>query len=318
MDWPRLLLTLSLAGPAVACAFAAAAAQGGRVSARLDVLSHFAPIYLAVGLATTVLGLSLGGLGLVWIAAPGLAAVVGAAALMAPEYLAARQPTSTAAGPRLTLIQFNIWGGNARPQAALAWILAQQPDIVVLQEDESLGPELVAAGFEVANPQGHAAIYSRWPILSQEGPTHGDNPRAVVSRATVAGEVGEFTVFGVHRPWPTSFARQRRDMALLSRMVGARPKERTLLVGDFNSTPWSFIRRREDADLGLTRRTRALFTWPAERVSHNRLPALAPIFPIDHVYAGPGWRTVEVRRGPRLGSDHYPVVIVLAAAEGRG
>ena len=36
------------------------------------------------------------------------------------------------------------------------------------------------------------------------------------------------------------------------------------------------------------------------------------VLPIDHVYAGPGWRTVSVQRGPKLGSDHYPVIVTLA------
>lgn len=85
-----------------------------------------------------------------------------------------------------------------------------------------------------------------------------------------------------------------------------------IIAGDFNSTPWSFARRRDDRDFGLIRRTRALFTWPAEKISHNRLPAPFPYLPIDHVYAGPGWATVSVERGPRLGSDHYPVVVTLA------
>ena len=37
-----------------------------------------------------------------------------------------------------------------------------------------------------------------------------------------------------------------------------------------------------------------------------------PLLPIDHLYAGPGWATVSVRRGPPLGSDHYPLVVTLA------
>jgi len=97
-------------------------------------------------------------------------------------------------------------------------------------------------------------------------------------------------------------------------MVSEHSKDRLIIVGDFNSTPWSFGRRRDDARLGVLRRTRNLFSWPAERVSHNKLPAPFPVLPIDHIYAGRGWATVSVRRGPRLGSDHYPVVAVLAPA----
>lgn len=96
------------------------------------------------------------------------------------------------------------------------------------------------------------------------------------------------------------------NSARLLQLMKDQPRERAILVGDFNSTPWSFARRREDAALGMERRTHALPTWPA-----NGLFGLA-FLPIDHVYAGSAWDTVSITRGPRLGSDHYPVVAVLA------
>ncbi|MDE2488701.1 MAG: endonuclease/exonuclease/phosphatase family protein, partial [Alphaproteobacteria bacterium] len=83
------------------------------------------------------------------------------------------------------------------------------------------------------------------------------------------------------------------------------------VTGDFNSTPWSFSRRRWDKAFGLIRRDRALFSWPAGKTVWGVKPPF-PILPIDHVYAGPDWATVSIRRGPKLGSDHYPVVAILA------
>jgi endonuclease/exonuclease/phosphatase (EEP) superfamily protein YafD len=84
-----------------------------------------------------------------------------------------------------------------------------------------------------------------------------------------------------------------------------------VLGGDFNSTPWSFQRRRDDQALGLIRRDRALWSWPTGE-GQPRLPAPFPFLPLDHIYAGPGWATTSVRRGPRLGSDHYPIIVTLA------
>jgi endonuclease/exonuclease/phosphatase (EEP) superfamily protein YafD len=85
-----------------------------------------------------------------------------------------------------------------------------------------------------------------------------------------------------------------------------------IIAGDFNSTPWSFALRRQDRLFGIERRTRALATWPARTL---RSEAPFPFLPIDHVYAGKGWRTVSMQRGPRLGSDHYPVIVVLQATD---
>ena len=98
----------------------------------------------------------------------------------------------------------------------------------------------------------------------------------------------------------------------LARVLAQIPSERAIIAGDFNSTPWSFSRRRWDEAFGLIRRTRAVFTWPVPGSESIALPALVPFLPIDHVYAGSGWATVKVERGPRLGSDHYPVVVTLA------
>ena len=89
----------------------------------------------------------------------------------------------------------------------------------------------------------------------------------------------------------------------------------TILAGDFNLTPWTFALRRMDVQFGLTRRTRALATWPNRLPSHDN-PALMPfpILPIDQIYAGSAWRTESIRRGPRTTSDHYGVLATLAPA----
>jgi endonuclease/exonuclease/phosphatase (EEP) superfamily protein YafD len=130
--------------------------------------------------------------------------------------------------------------------------------------------------------------------------------------ATFRGSRGDFTVVGVHYTWPLPAGPQQQQTLRLSRVLERFPKESLVVVGDFNSTPWSFSLRRQDRLFGLERRTRALFTWPAGRFSSLTPAAPFPFLPIDQVYAGSDWKTVAVRRGPALGSDHYPVVVELA------
>lgn len=103
----------------------------------------------------------------------------------------------------------------------------------------------------------------------------------------------------------------------LIEVVSHLPRERMILGGDFNSTPWSWDLQRLDREMGLIRRDRALATWPTGHSGGWRWPAPVPFLPIDHLYAGPGWATVSVVRGPRLGSDHYPLVVTLAPVAGR-
>jgi endonuclease/exonuclease/phosphatase (EEP) superfamily protein YafD len=140
--------------------------------------------------------------------------------------------------------------------------------------------------------------------------------RYYIAASTITDAQGEFTIFGVHRHWPIRFAKYEAQQQALGKVLASDPSSRSILAGDFNSTPWSFSRRREDRSIGLIRRTRALFSWPAARSSHNPFPAPFPYLPIDHVYAGKGWATVKVERGPRLGSDHYPIVVTLAPVQG--
>ena len=79
-----------------------------------------------------------------------------------------------------------------------------------------------------------------------------------------------------------------------------------------NSTPWSFTLRRQDGRLGLERRTRALFSWPVAP-TYGWTPPF-PLLAIDQVYAGSDWKTVSVKAGPKQGSDHLPVTVVLRRA----
>lgn len=311
MSFARLVFTAILGPPvlvvAIACALAAALAQLGRRSLAWDVLTHGAPIYLAGALLALAAALMFHDryrtLGLI---ASGVA-VLAAGLLMAPEYLRATGP---AAPPRshetLKVIQFNIWGGSGGVDRAVAWVAAQNPDVVVVEEtNRSVRDSLLKTGLHLAIARSNVVIFSRErpqaPIVPPPG---NDTPMMLVG--AVFQHAGQpFTVLGVHYPWPTELERLA-ESAQLIKAVRNYPADSTILCGDFNSTPWSFTRQREDRAFGLIRRTRGLFTWPANRY----LPF--PILPIDHVYAGAGWATVKVERGPNLGSDHYPVVVTLA------
>ena len=310
---PAPLVFAAILGPlvlvgAVICAVAASLAQLGRRSLAWDVLSHAAPLYLAGGLVALAYALAvhdrLRALNLV----AGLVAVAAAAALMAPEYLRPSGP-AVPPGPSRTLkiVQFNIWGGQGGMDRVLAWIAAQKPDIVIVQETnravrEALGRQ---TGLHLTVGRSNVVILSRQPPIKPILPaSEAEGPMMLIG-AEFADPGGAFTVLGVHYNWPTEFERLAQAGPLI-RVVRGYPSETTILAGDFNSTPWSFTRRREDRQFGLVRRTRGLYSWPANR----HLPV--PILPIDHVYAGAGWATVKVERGPNLGSDHYPVVVTLA------
>ena len=119
---------------AAALSLLALAAQGGRFSDRLDVLTHFTPIWLGGLIVAVGLWMITGRRGRT---TPMLALVGGLSALtlMIPEWSAASGRTGGKVdGETLKIVQFNLWGRNRDPDATARWILETDPDIVVIEE----------------------------------------------------------------------------------------------------------------------------------------------------------------------------------------
>ena len=301
------------------CLAAAVLAQAGRVVLALDVLSHFAPLWLLGGLACALCGLALAeGRARRRLLTVGALAVVAAAALMAPETLRRRSaPAAADAAERIRLIQFNAWELNREPEAAAEWIADERPDVVAVEElSGALRAALERRGFH--GEQGlnrSVAIFSRvgrarepfmvpladWPLLPE------------FARASFAAPGGDgiFSLVAVHLRWPTRPNARRQNLRLAD-FLHLYDSDRLILVGDFNLTPWSFTLGQLDHRFGLERRDRFLPTWPAKVSVDGRVYATPAFMPIDHVYAGAAWRTISVRQGPSMGSDHYPLVVDLA------
>ncbi len=310
----------------VACASAvfALASVGGAFNDRLDVLTHFTPIYLAGGLFSLVLALALGS-GQGWRESLFFSAVAIAlpAAAMAPDILGALTgPRAPAAAGDLKVLQFNVWSNNRDPAATANWIARQDADVVVMEEAEDDGA-IVALRLANAYPYQTRCVprpACATLILSKTRPTDAgafaapnDDNLHTGAWATFGAGAARYTVVGAHFSWPFPPGQQQVEARRLATEVMRFDRSTMILAGDFNSTPWSFTLRRLEASLGLVRRTHAVFSWPARTYGHLlRFRSPIPLLPIDHVFAGSAWRTVSIGRGPRLGSDHYPVIVVLS------
>jgi endonuclease/exonuclease/phosphatase (EEP) superfamily protein YafD len=314
----RLRKLLGLAGllAAMTSAFGALLAHGGRWSDFLDVSSHFMPVWLTAGLIGGLLSFGLlrqpyKGMGLT----AGLTAALASALIMGPEMAPRLRPKAPDTGPVLKIVQFNIWRSNQDPKKTLDWILAQNADIVMIEEAEMSATPIRSALIQrypnwssSGIPMPHSVmVLSRLPMTDR-----GADSGPPMAFATYRWQGRELMAVALHQYWPIPVGPQQWQLKRLARNLAHAPQGNMIMGGDFNSAPWSFNLRRLDSRLHMTRRTHGIATWPAGPVSRFRLPPLFPFLAIDQIYAGPGWKTVSVTRGPRLGSDHYPVIIKLA------
>lgn len=309
----KLAITLLLLGSAGSAVLIALASIGGLFSARLDVISHFTPLLLlGVAAAAAVPVFRTGrmeGLAAAGILLMGL----GCAAWAIVPAIVYRSVTADRAdrASELKIIQFNALDGNSKGRAVRDWLKAQDPDIIVMEEGPQVAKYLSDLGYVATCGNCPAVILSRRPPYWSNEPTWDWMVGRQLAAARFRDHLGDYAVVGVHRGRPTRYARNVSERSALLTQARRFSRDSLILAGDFNAAPWSNSLKREEAALGLVRRTRALPTWPAEAVSHNRLGLPFPVLPIDHVYAGRDWATVKVERGPKLGSDHYPVVVTL-------
>ncbi len=197
---------------------AALGGQGGRFSARLDLLTHFAPVWLVGALLAT--GYTL----ISCFAAVALGAwrglgVAGAAGGGGPDPAGIDpldQPGRGRAGaPRqIKLIQFNAWDENAQPGATADWIAAQKPDLVMMQE--------------VENPIRQAMIHRGFHYGARHGPHRDLQPRRADLFA-VPGADGGLAALAEFRAcdlswsgWPVQRRRRASGMAYPSRPEASR------------------------------------------------------------------------------------------------
>ena len=305
----------------------------GRWTQTFDVLSQLAPVFAIAGLIGAGLALSgkrenrksrsvaalIGAIGCGAMVAP-----EAASGIAAPSGLTLRNP-----GAPLRVVEINLWRLNGDPAGTEAALRDLAPDVLLISEPtlkawalyKSLRSKYPFHADCFRQPGCEVAILSRLPLASggvwwpaADNPT-GKRAGAAFARVETP-DGGGATVVATRVTWPFPPQTQARQSAELAAFLRRFDPATTIVGGDFNTAPWSEAMRRQDAAFRpLQRRTRALFTYPA-RFSWDvgpwlRAPIPVPLAPIDHVYAGSDWRTVEVRRGPRTGSDHYPVLVVL-------
>lgn len=141
----------------------------------------------------------------------------------------------------------------------------------------------------------------------------GEEEGAMLFTTDLGGE--PVTVIAAHASWPLGPVVSARRNAQLESLAGLAREAPgpVLLLGDLNLTAFTprFARLLERGGLVDCAAGRGFLpSWPAQ------FPLLA--IRIDHCLHGPGLRTAALRNGPRVGSDHRPLEVVLVPAAEKG
>jgi endonuclease/exonuclease/phosphatase (EEP) superfamily protein YafD len=308
--WRALNLVLMLA--AALLVLATVAAFAARLWWVFDLFSHFRLQYvIAAGLLCTA--------ALALRAYP-TAAVLAAVALIhgfaIKDLWLGGGAAAAPAGMPLRIVSVNVWSENRTPARVFDFVRASDADLVVLVDARRKRWQPVLAELGTLYPyttgpvwgRGRAPVilFSRFPILSEKllQAPRGRRPY-LVAELDAAGE--KLVVVGVHSssPRPNGSGHSRRRNRELDHIADAiRDADGPVIAaGDFNVTAWSPHFQDLLAAAGL--RDAAVGqgyipTWPTWF-----WPALIPI---DHVLLKGPLAVTSVRRGPAVGSDHYPLI----------
>lgn len=222
---------------------------------------------------------------------------------------------------KLTVASINVFYRNTQHERVIGFLRERKPDVVVLVEItptwrqalESLDPVYTYRYFSASPIQRVGArvergvlMMSRWPIERAEPIDFGDWAEPGIA-ATLNVHGKPFHVIGVHPCWPIGAgisAERNRELAKIAALARS-IKGPLVLLGDFNTTPFSphFATLLQDSGLRSAAGSKWIPTWP------TFLPIAG--IQIDHALISPDLTALDFKRGPRIGSDHWPIVIEL-------
>ena len=282
-----------------------ATALGDHRDWRLSLMGHFRAHLAGASLAGAVLAALLGSGTLVVV-------LLLCAAVNIYVILRATRPSREAVeGTKVRLFFSNLLEGNRSTGLVLDWVGRERPDLFVCAEAHRhwrLALKALESQYAhvAGSEQGDVMIFSRRPFESRPLELFAEVGHAVVAR------VDGLTVVGVHTGSPESRLRKDALDDLLAK-VGAAVRETTgpaVVVGDFNASPWTPPVRRLMAETGLRCAAGSLGgSFPA-RLGGRTIPGWFGL-PIDIVLVGRGAQAIR-RRGPLVGSDHWPIAAELS------
>ena len=273
----------------------------------IQLFTHFRLQYLVVSLGLLLLFKYLRS---PWLTGAIAAGVLLNAILVLPWYVGEDE---TSGGVELKLLHANVLSSNTEYGRLISLLDTEAPDLVMLQE---ISPDWLVALDELRAdyPYSYAearegnfgiALFSRVPLRSV---SHFDSPPfgypTIVASLDIDGRVLHF--IGTHPMIPVSgtfYDARNEQLAGVARLLGkqAEPK---ILVGDLNLSQWDLNYKYLEQQGGVRNARKGfgiLPTWPVF------MPFA--MIPIDHVLVSETISVTGFYSGPRIGSDHLPLIV---------
>jgi endonuclease/exonuclease/phosphatase (EEP) superfamily protein YafD len=224
-------------------------------------------------------------------------------------------------GTPVRVASANVRKRNPAPEEVLNFVRDSDADVMVLVDARgkrwrdvlwAIGADYLYRAPEGWRDGAQVILFSRYPIV-RDAVIRSPQGRRPYLAASLALDDHRLTVVDASSPSPTdpSDTRQRNlQLGYLANIVeGAEGP--MIVVGDFNTTPWSPHFRDFVATAGLRNAANGhgyIATWP-----RRFWPAQIPI---DHILVKGPVAVAKMGRGPSVGSDHYPIIADLRLVGG--
>jgi endonuclease/exonuclease/phosphatase (EEP) superfamily protein YafD len=243
--------------------------------------------------------------------------------------------TADDAAPKLKVVSANLWYRNDSYDAALNYFAASGADVIGIVEITPQGVATLAPLFKDypyrvdcmdRMPPCEIMLLSKYPFVkSYAGRIDGHSPVITWGEIMFLGR--PITVAETHFTWPLLPAKSNANATAAGTLespplLDSDPLEQSqqarnlaqylaglgpdlVLMGDFNSVPWSRTQSALRQATGLDNRGPIVPTWPAWSPFWLRLP-------IDHIFVRGALQRVGFKSGYYVGSDHLPVEAEIA------
>jgi len=245
-------------------------------------------------------------------------------ALILPLFFTSAQVQS-APNNTLRILHANLDHDNQDTTQAIEYIKSQKLDLVLLQEvtakwlnaiQSNLSQYQIIKSLPLENSQGWTMLLPVKPSQPFEVvatqiiklPAYSNRPLLEIIIRWKNKEVAILS-FSVARPNQSNFqAVEFNEAAQWSQRQQKENNREVIIIGDFNSTPWSSRFRKFQQDSNLRNSQRGFGLQPTWNTS---LPPMLMIA-IDHCLHSQSITTINRNIGSNIGSDHLPLVVELS------